>query len=170
MRSSNIFPTLPDDARVWVYAADRPLNEAERQSLTERLHAFLSTWRTHGRTVRAEVAIEEDRFVLIGATVDGGDMSGCGIDASTGALKEAATELGFEWEPLLTVFYRDSEGRVRTLSRQEFRELAKSGQINAATRVFDPTIASIGQLRNQGFERPAGLSWHSRLLSTVSVC
>jgi len=97
-------------------------------------------------------------------------MSGCGVDASTGALKEAAADLGFDWEPLLTVFYRDAEGRVRSVSRPDFRKMAKEGQVTAATRVFDPTIGTVAHLRSQGIERPAGLSWHSRLLLSASVC
>jgi hypothetical protein len=168
--NQEVLPSLPAAASVWIYAADRDLTADEVDILYARLAEFIDSWKTHGRSVQGEAAIVAERFVVIGGYLEGGDISGCGIDASTGALNEASGALGFGWEPLLNVFYRDAENRIRAVSRQEFRSLAGSGAIHAATRVFDPAVSTLGQLRAQGLERPAGLSWHSRLLATAPVC
>jgi hypothetical protein len=166
----SLLPSLPGAANVWIYAADRELTRTEQELLVSRLSEFIRSWTTHGRSVQGEVTILADRFVVLGGYVSGGEISGCGIDSSTAALNELSRAMRFEWEPLLKVFFRDEENRVHAVSRQEFKSLAGRGLVHAATRVFDLSASTIKQLRSQGLERPAGISWHSRLLASIPVC
>lgn len=163
MPYDTLFPSFPDDAACWIYAADRPLTDAEARRLEAILDDFFAGWTSHGRSVRAAASVQDRRFLLIAATLEEGDISGCGIDASTHVLEDAAQQLGVRWLPALTVFYRDGEGAVRSLSRSAFRRRVAEGEITAHTPVFDVSLRTVGALRSGRFERAAGASWHARV-------
>jgi hypothetical protein len=42
------------------------------------------------------------------------------------------------------------------------------GAVDAATPVFDLTLATVGALRVEGVERPAGRSWHGRTFGLIA--
>lgn len=161
-----LFPDLPGDARCWVYVTDAPMDDDVQDAFLDRMNAFLDTWTTHGRSVDGRVAIRDDRFVMVAATVDeGGSVSGCGIDAAVQAMDEAAAELGVSFAPALHVVFRDDAGDVQTLPRPTFRERVDAGDVTLETPVFDPSVTTLDEVRNGAFERPAGESWHKRVFS-----
>lgn len=157
-----VSPSLPDDARLWVFTADRPLSPPERTRLHEALTRFIAAWASHGRPVPADFDIVEDRFVVVGAHLEGG-VSGCGIDSLVHAVEAAGAEVGIEWVGGLQVVYRDADGAIQALPRPAFRQLVRDGTVTAATPVFDTTLATVGDLRRNGLERPAGSAWHGRV-------
>jgi len=157
------FPELPDIARLWIYTAADPLSEAEQSEVLKRLEGFMDGWTSHNRPVQAQATIRDDRFVILAATVADGDVSGCGIDASVNAVDEVAGDLGLAWTSPLDVLYRDADGNVRSVSRADFRRLVSEDRVDASTRVFDPSITTLGALRDGDFEQPAGAAWHARV-------
>jgi hypothetical protein len=163
MLYDTLFPDLPDHARLWVYGTDRSLTEGEAQFLHDHLHPFVSGWQSHGRDVRGAFQVVYDRFILIAADIPGGDISGCGIDASVHALGAAAEHLGVTLLPALTIFYRDDTGAVNQAPRPVFRKLVRTGEVSAATIVFDPSITSVGALRTGAFECTMAASWHGQV-------
>lgn len=154
---------LPDEARIWLYAANRELNELEENRVREILTGFCRTWESHGRSVQSAADVVEGRFAVIAGCIQNGDVSGCGIDKSVHALEKAASELAFDWLPGILIHYRDHRGVARSVTRQEFRELVQSGNVSADTSVFDLSIETLGQLREGAFERAAADSWHARV-------
>jgi hypothetical protein len=160
---------MPDTARLWVYAADRPLSDAEEETLTTQLEDFLSDWTSHGRSVEGAAEVRDGRFVLLAAhrrsaasgSADDADVSGCGIDASVHVLESFAAETCVEWESGLRVFYRDADGAVRSAGRPAFAERAQRGEVDASTSVFDLGVDTVADLRAGRFERPAATSWHA---------
>lgn len=157
------FHHLPDDARIWIYAADRDLNELEENRTIEILQTFCASWASHGRPVLSGAGMAESRFAVIAGHIPGGDISGCGIDASVHALEQAQAELGLEWLPSLTVHYRDENGAIRSVSRAAFRASVAAGDACETTIVFDPGIQRLGDLRAGLFEQPATETWHRRM-------
>ena len=159
-----LFSAFPDDARLWVYAADRDLTAEERQTLTASLASFTAGWTSHQRPVDGEVMVLHDRFLVLAARIAaGGDISGCGIDKSVHAVEALATSLGFQWLPALAVLYEAPDGAVQAVARPAFRRLVREGQVDAQTPVFDPSLDTVGALRHQGIRRQAGASWHGRV-------
>lgn len=156
------FPDLPDDARLWIFTADRSLSEADQTRLIEEVGRFVQQWSSHGRPVPGAVALHENRFVLVGARLEGG-VSGCGIDSLTHAVERAGDNVGIEWADGLQVVYRDAEGAIQVVPRPVFRQLARDGSITTATPVFDTTADTVGAVRTHGLERPAGSTWHGRV-------
>ncbi|NNF58715.1 MAG: hypothetical protein HKN04_10790 [Rhodothermaceae bacterium] len=170
-----MLPSLPDDARLWLFAADRALSSEEQTALLSRMSAFIAGWTSHGRPVPAEAALLHGRIVAVGASLAEGEVnagvSGCGIDSLQHALDDAAAQVGVGWLSGLNVLFRDDGGTIQALSRPAFRRLAKDGLVTTETCVFDLTLDTAGALRTIGVERPAGGSWHGRVfrLATPSV-
>lgn len=158
----SLLPTLPDEARVWIYALDRTLRPDEGDALREALAPHLATWTTHGRPVRGQSALVAGRFLLVAGHLEAGDISGCGIDASVHAVEVSTEAVGVGLASSLLVFYRTPDGDVAAVTRPGFRTLVQDGHVTAATAVFDLGVATLGAVRAGAFEKPAGDAWHAR--------
>lgn len=157
------FPQLPDEARLWTFAASRPLSAAEAERLLGRVDAHLAQWRAHGRPVVGAREWREDRFLLVAADERASGVSGCGIDSLFHALGEAERELGVTLRDRSRVWFRDRAGEVRALGRPEFRALVRGGEVDGETRVFDHTAETVGDERTGRWERPLRTSWHAEV-------
>lgn len=161
MDSTTLFPSFPDTARLWIYAADATLTSDDEAALRRRMNHFIEEWSSHDRPVRGAFQIKEHRFLLLAATLKSGAVSGCGIDASVHAIDEAAAARDISWIPTLHVIYRDAEGQIQHCSRSTFRSLAARGRATTETPVFDMGLDTVEALRAGQFEQPAGTSWHA---------
>ncbi len=167
MADLSSFSALPDDARLWIHAAAAPLSDATRAAVLDRLSTFMDGWTSHEHAVEGAATILYDRFLVIAAApADGGKISGCGKDDLTHAVDGAASTLDIEWVPSLHVLYRTPDGDVAAVSRPEFQERADEDSVTPDTPVFDPSLATLGALRDGQFETPARESWHAQLLGT----
>jgi hypothetical protein len=169
MQYADLFPDLPDEARLWVFPAKRDLPSGSGAAVLSRLRAFLPSWTSHGNPVTGDAVILEGRFLVVAAFVANDELSGCGIDKLVKAVEDIGTEVGVEWALSLDLFYRDESGEVNVAGRRAFRETAAAGRITTETTVFDPSVTHLGLLRAGAFELPVGRSWHKRLLEPVGA-
>jgi hypothetical protein len=158
------FAELPDDARVWVFASQRPLTPEQRDSLLAAVDEFLVGWHAHRRPVVGGRDWRYDHFLLIGADEVATGVSGCSIDSLFRSLQQLEPELGTGLLDSSPVWLRNEGGQVEALSRGEFRERVRTGRIGPDTVVFDNTVRTAGQVRRGEWEKPARDSWHARLL------
>jgi hypothetical protein len=157
------FDQLPDDARVWVFASDRPLTGAHAERLLTTVDGFLARWSAHGQPLTAARDWASDRFLAVAVDQRDAHASGCSIDGLFRTLQQLGPELGASLVGGGRVHYRDAGGAVRTVARHEFSEGAARGDVTGDTLVFDPTVTTAADWR-QRFERPARESWHAALL------
>lgn len=161
---------LPDDARVWLFAADRPLDADTRTAVLERVRAFTSGWHSHGRPVAAEAAWAGEGVLAVGGALSPEELnagvSGCGIDAMTHAVEQAAA--GFGWLGALSVVYLDGD-EPRVVERTAFRRLAREGAVGPDTPVLDLTATTVGELHAHGVVRPAAQAWHGRAFGLAAA-
>jgi len=164
--NSSLLPSLPDTARVWIHPAATPLPDDTQDDVLRRLETFLDEWSSHRQNVQGEATILHDRFVcLAGARTDGADPSGCAIDDATHAVDAVADAHGIEWVPSLHVIYRMDADTIAAVPRPTFQERADAGHVTTDTMVFDPSVTTLGALRDGTFEQPAGQSWHADAFS-----
>lgn len=156
------FSDLPDDSRLWVFAASRALTPEESGTLLSRVDEFLAGWHAHGHAVVGARDLRLDQFLLVAADERATGVSGCSIDSLYRVLKEAERDLGVGLLDSSLVFYRDGDGTVRAASRPDFRELLRDGALDEDAPVFDNTVRSVGDVRNEGWEKPLRTSWHAR--------
>ncbi len=156
------FDQLPDDARVWVFAAARPLGEAESASLLRGVDEFVEGWAAHGAPVRGARDWRHGRFLLVGADERATGVSGCSIDSLFHALAAAEADTGISLRDSSLVFFRDASGEIRSVPRPEFRRLAAAGEVSDDTPVFDNTVTTVGAIRAGRWETRLRDSWHAR--------
>lgn len=159
--TADLLAPLPDHARAWVYPLDRAVDGDEAAALLRTLRPHLAAWKTHGRPVLGDAAVVAGRFVVVAGTLEVGDISGCGIDASVHAVEAAAEAAGVELASPLLVYYRAADGAVAAVPRPAFRAAVRAGEVDGTTRVFDLGVATLGDVRGEGFEKPAAASWHA---------
>ncbi len=82
------FDSLPNDARIWVYAADRALTDAEVGRIEHDLQAFATDWTSHGAALRAAASVFDHRFAVIALDTQESSASGCSIDKSLRAVQQ----------------------------------------------------------------------------------
>ncbi len=155
------FEDLPDHGRIWIFPADRALAEAEARVLLDEVDRFLDGWAAHGVPLRCARTLRHDRFLIVGVDEDAEAPSGCSIDALMNSLAAMGAAMDVELLDHAPVWYRDGE-EIRCVSRRTFRALAEAGEVGPETRVFDPTLTRLKELRGGALERPARESWHGR--------
>lgn len=156
------FSQLPDDARLWVFAAARPLTPEQQETLLARVDDFLADWLAHGRPVVGARELRHGRFLLVAADERATGVSGCSIDTLFRALQGLERELGASLLDSSLVHYRAEDGSIQALPRAEFRERVQAGEVGEDTPVFDNTVRSMGPVREGRWELPMRESWHAR--------
>lgn len=162
------FDSLPADARVWVFASDRVLDESASQLLLTDVDAFLSQWNAHGHALTCARDWRDAMFLAIGVDQSTAGASGCSIDGLFRTLKRLEPSLGATMLPAGRVYWRDASGAVTSGDRAAFSARSAEGQVTAETRVFDTTVNAASAWR-ASFERPAGEAWHRTLLKSSRV-
>jgi hypothetical protein len=158
------FKGLPDEARVWLFAAERDFEADQWRAILDRVRGFTTEWQSHGRPVVAAAQVLEDRVLAVAGVITSEDLnagvSGCGIDAMTREVEAAAHDAGCRWAGNLDVMYHDGES-WHVISRGEFRRLVGEGVVTPSTTVLDLTAGTLGHMREAGVARRAGDAWHA---------
>jgi hypothetical protein len=154
------FSSLPADARLWIFAAERPLTDDEQTRLLGVVDEFLEGWRAHGHPLSAARELRYGQFLLVAVDESQEGASGCSIDAMTRSLTELERQLGVELLNHAPVLYRTPQG-VRRATRPAFGERARAGEITPDTIVFNNTVTRVGDLADR-WEVPARASWHGK--------
>ena len=157
------FTDLPDDARLWVFAASEPLKGDKAQQMLAVVDTWLSDWKAHGEPLTCGRDWRDERFLAIGVDQSTAGASGCSIDALFKVFQKVQSSTGTTMLVGGRVFYRDREGRIETSDRNSFSARAASGEVDADTIVFDTSVTSAAAYRTS-FTRRAGDSWHRELL------
>jgi hypothetical protein len=144
------FNALPDDARVWVFAADRALSAPESELLLREVDAFLREWKAHGEPLTCARDWRDSQFLAVGVDQSTTGASGCSIDGLFRVFKALAPAIGTSLLGGGRVFWRDAAGAVRMTDRPGFKRLVAEGSVGVGTSVFDMTVESAGGWRGTG--------------------
>ena len=155
------FDLLPTDARLWIFAAERPLSPDESQRVLAETDAFIDQWAAHGVPLTAGRELRYNQFLLVGVDERAAGVSGCSVDALVRRMQQLENLLRVELVNNGPVLYREGDV-IERVSRERFAELAASGTVGPATRVFDNTLTRVGDLVAGKWEVKAAESWHGR--------
>ena len=155
------FQQLPSDARLWIFAAERPLAVDECRRVLAETDAFIEAWSAHGVPLVAGRELRHNQFVLVGVDERAAGVSGCSVDALVRRMQRLEEALGVELVNNSPVLYREGD-TIHRVSRDRFSELAASGTVGPNTRVFDNTLTRVGDLEAGKWEVKAVDSWHGR--------
>ena len=125
------FEQLPDDARVWIFAAERSLSGEEQTRVLAEVDRFLAEWSAHDMPLASGREVRYDRFLFVAVDQRRVGPSGCSIDALVRQMKALQQELGVELVNHAPVLFRRS-GSIERVDRDESTtELARFRQVFA---------------------------------------
>ena len=155
------FDELPEEARVWIFTAERPLTGAEQEQLLTEVDRFIGQWGAHDAPLTAGRELRYDRFLFVAVDQRQVGPSGCSIDALVRQMKVLEQRIGVELVNHAPVVFRHDD-QIKRVPRDEFAQLASSGAVNAETTVFDNTLTRLGDVRAGRWETRLAESWHAR--------
>lgn len=151
------FNLLPPDARVWVYAASRPLTETEKQTISAQAFSFTEEWTAHQVPLKASFQIVDDVFLLFGVDVGHHDISGCGIDKSVHLVQKWEQELGISLFNRMQLEYRLGD-TIHITNKTNLANALQQQAVNDQTPFYNKTITTVEEL-NTKFIVPLNQSW-----------
>src|SRR6476661_1970110 len=154
---------LPDNARAWVFGADKTIEAPASTVLLREVDGFLSRWTAHGSPLTVGRDWRYGRFLTVAVDQSTAGASGCSIDGLFRSLKSLEGKLGASMVTSGLVFFRDQSGAVQSADREGFTELSGKGKVSTDMTAFDPTVTTLGEWRAR-FELPLRDSWHAKLL------
>lgn len=157
------FKDLPDNARVWIYQANRSFNEAELEELRSRLDDFVTQWTVHGSDLQAGYIIKYKRFIVLGLDQEVNAASGCSIDASVHFIQQLEKDYNVDLLDKMNVSYKQGEF-IAYKSLSDFRKMAKNRSVSPKTIVFNNLVNNKAEFLSD-WEVPAAESWHKRFIS-----
>ena len=136
------FEELPDHGRLWIFPCSRTLSGREAEVFIETVHSFLDDWKAHGVPLRCAGELRDSQFLIVGVDVDSELPSGCSIDSLVNRLRTLGSDIGISLIDHTPVWYREGAD-IQSVSRSQFRALAKAGTVTLATKVFDLSLIHI---------------------------
>ncbi len=159
------FDEMPDTARLWIYQADRPFTEEEKNFIQSETAAFLEEWTAHGADLSSSYTILYDQFLIIAVDQDMVMASGCSIDKQVQFVQGLGQQLGINlMDRAKVAFVSESNGsgkKIMMTSISELKQKVNSGDIKADTLTFNNLIDTKAQLDGHWIV-PASNSWMKR--------
>ncbi|GAB2570064.1 hypothetical protein [Spirosoma areae] len=161
------FDKLPDNARVWVYQANRSLTESEVKTIEKSLQPALSQWVAHGQPLLASAQVIDNRFVVVGVDEGYNLPSGCSIDASVRTIREIGNQATIDF------FDRSAaiqlvDGSVQTFALPAIKAAVTEGVITPDTTVLNTLVKTKSEFLAHWHIRAAD-SWLKRYFKSITV-
>jgi hypothetical protein len=151
------FKQLPDYSRVWVYQAERRLNEQELVIVRQRLSRFCEGWNTHGNGMPTSFEVFDNQILVLAVDESGLGASGCSIDSSVKVLKELESLLGFNLTDQGKVSVRNTEGDLKVFPALGLKSKVQSGELTLEQEVINPLVRTKADLHQ--LWQPVRNSW-----------
>lgn len=71
---------MPGHSRIWIYQANRFLNDDEISRIKELAYEFVNDWTSHKQTLHASYEIVHNLFLVFAVDEQVNDTGGCSID------------------------------------------------------------------------------------------
>jgi hypothetical protein len=156
------FNELPDQARIWIYPANRPFTEQEMTLIKQRLDVFVESWSAHSVPLKVSYLLPYNRFIVLAVDQTETRASGCSIDSSVRMIQELEVEFSVSLLDKMNVTYKQGEF-LAYKSLSDFKKMAKDRAVSASTIVFNNLVDTKIEFETH-WEVPAIESWHSRFL------
>lgn len=161
------FNKLPDEARVWVYQANRLLSDNDVVAIEQALQPALGQWAAHGHALLASAQVVEHRFVVVGVDEGYNLPSGCSIDSSVRTLRQLGDSLGIDFFDR-SAAVRAVDGSVRTIELPAIKAAVSNGTVIPETSVFNTLVKTKAEFVTNWHLR-ADASWLKRYFRSTAI-
>ena len=156
------YQDMPENSKVWIYQSNRPFREVEVDGIRHKLKTFLENWQAHGNNLIAFGDVYYSQFVVLMVDEKEAKASGCSIDTSVHFIEELGKIYEVDFFDRLSIAYV-FENQVKVVSKNEFKQLLKSGELSNETIVFNNLIKNKLEFENK-WKIPVKASWHKTLV------
>lgn len=157
------FNELANTSNVWVYQAKEELTAQQKEDILAIGQDFINSWESHGSSIPASIDIFYNHFVLITADDCGDGLCGRAKDAQVRLMQQLEIQLGVKLTDRMITAYKNNDV-IESINFNQFKELAKAGNVNADTIVFNNLIETKEDFITK-WETPAKNSWHNQFLN-----
>jgi len=158
--------TLPINAKVFIFQADRQLTSSDIQVINEKMNSFLASWATHGKELTSEFTIQDDLFIIVGNDEERVVTSGCSKDSLTHAIQFLGDKLKIDFFNRLNIAYKTKEGYFELTNLPNFKSMMQKDEIRQNTIVVNNLIESKSDLLNN-WKIEVKDSWHKTLANIL---
>jgi len=152
---------LPDDAKVWIYQADRSFTPEEVAEISDIVENFVDQWKSHQQNVTGYGALYYRRFLVLMADEHQCAIGGCSIDSSVKLVRELQEAYHVNFFDRLKVCYKITSELVGSFPFLQLNECFERGKINEDTTIFNNLVATKKDFENN-WEQPLKLSPFAR--------
>ena len=138
---NTLFTAMPDDSRVWLYLADRPMDKSEEEWFNAELGLFLNSWSAHNKQLQCDGVVLFAQYIVLVVNEGFEKASGCSIDSSTHFMKKAGTALNIDFFNRLFVMQAQNGNWLRVPYAN-----VKNGSY------LSPFVENLGDLKKQWFQ------------------
>lgn len=160
------FNELPDQARVWIFQADKIMESEIKAFIEEKLMSFTSSWAAHGQPLQSSYLLLDDYFIVLAVDENMNAASGCSIDQATDAIKHIANATGLDFFNRKIVSF-EIDQKVKQFDLKDLRQKFKERVLSKNTIIFNTLVDTAGALR-QYWRIPVQESWVKRYIEPVA--
>jgi hypothetical protein len=157
------FETLPNNARLWIFQAERKFSQDELTIISSQLQLFTDSWNAHGQPLQASFQVKEDNFILLAVDESFHQASGCSIDSSVHVIREIGTLIQQDLFRRDLVSFRMGD-KIETVKVSNLKTAFKEGIWNENTLTFNTLAGTKGQLENEWLVS-AKTTWLNRYIA-----
>ena len=156
------YKNLPNNARVWIYQANREFTNKEVDFISTKTQQFINSWTRHGDNLKGSFTIKYNQFLVLAVDESFNNVSGCSIDSSVHFIQQLQNDLNIDLMDKMNVTFKDND-TVNLVKLSVFQKYAKEDKITQDTIVFNNMVNTKEDFE-QKWEIPARESWHNRFL------
>jgi len=160
------FEQLPDQSRVWVYQANRPLLADEMEQISSFLTYEMNAWAAHGAPLNASFEIRFGQVVIVAVNEDINEASGCSIDASTRWFKSLGETFQIDFFDRQIAKIQGEQ--ISLIPITSIKDFILSAHLLEEDFIIPPQTSDLSQYRNQWLQ-PVRESWLKKYLAKSSV-
>ena len=145
------FNTIPEESRIWIYAADHKLTNNQENYILKSISDHLQNWEAHKVPLTAGVTILENHFIVISLDETKNGASGCSIDTLQNKIQNLEKALSISLLNRLNVFCR-IDNEIECIPT-----LILADNANQDTLFYDLTIQNKSEL--DSYLKPISEGW-----------
>lgn len=158
------FNKLKDDARIWIFQANRILADDEVVLLEKQLKNFTAQWAAHGKQLDSSFTILNNAHIIVGVDMSVNQASGCSIDALVHQMQELGHHLDVDFFDRKAVAYATEEG-VSIIPFEEIKPAIENKLLSQETLTYNNLITSKEEMAEK-WRIKAENSWLKRFFKT----
>ena len=143
------FHQMPDNARLWIYPANRKFTPEEVFFIRKQIEQFLNQWQAHGQDLEAAYSLEYNQFLIITVDESFSRISGCSIDASVHLINVLENELGVSFITTDQVAFMTDDGEISLFPFNQLKSLVQEKVIKPDTKLFDNTVKNLAEFKQK---------------------